>query len=1035
MLWVRGSRQPSHSSTTYGTIVGSMYVFLFTDVESSTRLWEQFPTEMRAALAQHDEILRTCIDVARGEVIKTTGDGLLAVFDSASGCVAACLAMQRTLDGQAWDLPEPLRVRMGVHVGEAERRGGDLYGSAVNRAARITAAGHGGQVLLSGRAADAARDALPAGVELRPLGTYRLKDLTQPEDLYQLVHPDLRAEFPPLATIDARPNNLPLQVSEFIAREAELAAVRALLEDRRVRLVTLTGPGGTGKTRLGLQVAAEVIDHYTDGVFLVDLASVRDADAAFETILRDLDLSSARQGSPLQVLKSQLRERRMLLVLDNFEQVTTAAVGISDLLQHCPDLEVLVTSREALRLRGEHVFHVPPLALPDPRAPVTAIAAAEAVRLFTDRARSVRPGFVLDQSNAAAVAEISVHLDGLPLALELAAARLRLFSPRDLLDRLRQRADALGSGARDLPERQRTLRSTIEWSYDLLGEEERQLFQLLSVFETARLEAVEEVTERAGVDIDVVEVLASLVDKSLLRSADAGGSQRFSMLRTVREYASERLAGSPELGAATRHAHAAYFSRFADGQREALAGPERAAALDTFSSELANLRAAWRYWLGAGDRERLERLIDGLWALFEARGWYHAAAELARDLLGLLATTERSVERDLEEATLRASLARALMTVEGYTVEVETQFHRALELVSAVGAGAGAGGFAVLRALASYFIHVADFPRAAAVGRQLLDLAEAERDDTMRVEGHVVYGVNTAFSGGLPEGLRHLDEAIARFDPAMHRSGRFRLGPSPGVVARAASGFLMRDRGRPAEAARRLADAHELAVRLEHPFTLAYALYHHGYFDLTRRRLTAARECAAALGEVAAEHGYLVWQALASVLEGVAMCGLGEAEAGIERTEAGADLYQGLTTPPVFWPQLLALRGRGFAWAGRLERALELVDAAIEASGGAEAQFPDFNILRGDILAASLDAEPGAAEAAYRTSIRGAQAVGLRLVELAGRTGLSRLLSQQPGVDAELPALQALYADFDEGFDEPELADARAVLDGAGPDR
>jgi predicted ATPase/class 3 adenylate cyclase len=1023
--------RPPHPSTTDGPIVGRMYVFLFTDVASSTRLWEQFPAAMRAALAQHDEILRTGVEAECGEVIKTTGDGLLAVFDSAAGCVTACLDMQRALAGQPWELPEPLRVRMGVHVGEAERRGGDLYGSAVNRAARITAAGHGGQVLLSGRAADAARDALPPNVELRHLGTHRLKDLTQPEQLYQLVHPDLRAEFPPLATIDARPNNLPTQVSEFVAREAEVRAVRALLEDRRVRLVTLTGPGGTGKTRLGLQVAAEVIDHYRDGVFLVDLAAVRDADAAFETILRDLDLSGARQGSPLEVLRSQLRERRMLLVLDNFEQVTAAALGIAELLQHCPDLEVLVTSREALRLRGEHVFPVPPLALPDPRAPVTAIAAAEAVRLFTDRARSVRPDFVLDQSNAEAVAEISVRLDGLPLALELAAARLRLFSPRDLLERLRQRADALGSGARDLPVRQRTLRSTIEWSYDLLGEEERRLFELLSVFATARLEAVEEVAERVGADIDVVEALVSLVDKSLLRSTEAGGSQRFSMLQTVREYASERLTSSPERVAAARRAHAAHYSRFAEGQREALAGPDRAAALEAFSSELANLRAAWRYWLGAGDRERLERLIDGLWALFEARGWHHAAAELARDLLGLLTATDHSAERDLEEATLRASLARALMTVEGYTVEVEAQFHRALELVSSVGSGAGAEGFAVLRALASYFLNVADFPRAAAVGRQLLDLAEVEGDDTMRVEGQVVYGVNTALSGEAVEGLRHLDEAIARFDPAMHRSGRFRLGPSAGVVARAASGFILRERGHPAEGARRLAAALELAERLEHPFTLAYALYHHGFLDLTRRRLTGARECAAALGEVAAEHGYLVWQALASVLDGVALCGLGESDEGIERTEAGAALYRGLTTPPVFWPPLLALRSRGFAWAGRPDRALELVEAAIEASGDDEALFPEFRTLRGDILAASPDAEPGAAEAAYRAAIRGAEVAGLRLTELAARTGLSRLLSEQRDVDTELSELRALYATFDEGFDDPELVDARAVLEGA----
>jgi len=1003
-----------------------MHVFLFTDVESSTRLWEQYPDAMKGALARHDQILRDAVMGANGTVVKTTGDGLMAVFASAPDSVSACLDAQQGLLDAAWDTTGPLRVRMGINVGEADSRDGDFHGPAVNRTARIMAAGHGGQVLLSGSTAALAESSLPPRTTLLDLGTHRLKDLTLPEHLFQLVHPDLIADFPPPATLDARPNNLPLQVSEFFGREADLSAIRSMLLEPNTRLVTLTGPGGTGKTRLALQVAADLVDRYRDGVFFVDLSAERDSDAAFEAIQRDLGLSGSREGPPLQSLKVKLKDRNMLLVLDNFEQVTEAAVGVAELLQNCPELEVVVTSREALRLRGEHIYPVPPLSLPDPRARASVIADSEAVRLFVERARSVNPGFTLSEENAPAIAEICNRLDGLPLAIELAAARLRVFTVSDLVGRLRQRVDVLGSGARDLPARQRTLRSTIEWSYELLEHDECRAFELMSVFSTARLDAIEDVAGSVLGGIDVVDVLGSLVEKSLIRTIESKETRRFSMLQTIREYAGERLASAPDRLRPAQLAHADFYTRYASSLRRALEGPGRTAALDDLASEIGNLRAAWRYWVDAADLGQLYQLLDGLWALHDARGWYHAAIELTTDLLRVLSTTEPSPGRDEEEMTLRTSLARALMAVRGYTGEVEAQYKLALEVSSA--APTAATRLPVLRALATYYMNIAHFDKVVDTGRQLLDIAEREQNAAMRVEGHVVFGMGNAFIGELDAGLHHLDLAIELFDPAMHGTGRFRVGTSPGVVARIASSLLLRQGGWPDRAVRRNEDGLDLARKLNHPFSLAYALYHVGLFNLNRLRFEEVRPYAIELGAVASEHDYPVWRALASVLLGVADCGLGLAEEGLAMTEAGHDLYSGLTTPPVFWAPLLAVRGSGFAMAGRPQRALELVDEAIAAVGGKEADSPEFRNLRGDIILMLPDGDPAEAEKSYMAARRGAHVIKARLTELSALTRIVGRLRAQGRSPDGTDELQALYETFSEGFDEHELVAARAIL-------
>ena len=551
-------------------VAAGTLAFLFTDIAGSTQLWERLPKAMTVALARHDVILRAAIEDGTGRVVKSTGDGLMAVFPTAAAGAAASLKAQQALSDEPWPETGPLRVRMGLHAGDAERRGDDYFGPTINRAARIMAAGHGGQVLLSASAAALSADHLPDGASLRDLGEFRLKDLGRSERVFQLVHPALTDAFPPLTTTDRGLASLPIQAAPFIGRERELAEVVRRLGDPATRLLTLTGPGGTGKTSLAVRAVSDRLDQFRDGVAFVDLAMTRDAGALLAAMGRVVGIDETRDRSPLEQLVDRLQDRQMLIVLDNFEQVTAAAAVTTELLQACPDLRFLVTSREPLHVRAEHVFPVPPLGLPPAgRGPVTAagIATSEAVQLFVDRARAARPDFELDDGNAAAIADICRRLDGLPLAIELAAARLRLFSPDALRDRLGSRLELLRSSGRDLPERQQTLRATIDWSYDLLEPGEQRLFEALAVFADADLRAVESVLAVVGApkgsDVGIIDALASLLEKSLVRQVEVqAGEPRLSMLETIREYATERLEQGPA-SAQVRRAHATYYADLA----------------------------------------------------------------------------------------------------------------------------------------------------------------------------------------------------------------------------------------------------------------------------------------------------------------------------------------------------------------------------------------------------------------------------------------------------------------------------------------
>src|SRR5215212_5442446 len=444
--------------------------FLFTDVEGSTFLWERNPEAMSKSLLRHDEILSTTIEAYDGYVFKTVGDAFYAAFPTAPKAVSAALDAQRALHHAEWEETGPLRVRMALHTGAAEERAGDYFGPSLNRVARLLSAGHGGQVLLSLTTEELVRDELPEGVGLRDLGERRLKDLFRPEHIFQITASGLPIEFAPLLTLDARLNDLPAQPSLLVGREREVAQVCEQLRNPAVRLLTLTGPGGTGKTRLGLQAAADLMDEFEGGTFFVPLAPITDPTFVAPTIARALGLTETAEQTLEELLRDYLGERHTLLLLDNFEQVLGAAPLVTELLSAAPNLKVVTTSRILLRLYGEYEFAVPPLEVPDPgrRQSLEQVTQYEAVRLFIERARAAKADFAVTSDNAPEVAEICARLDGLPLAIELAAARIKLLSPRAMLDRLGDRLKLLIGGARNLPERQRTLRGAIEWSYELL---------------------------------------------------------------------------------------------------------------------------------------------------------------------------------------------------------------------------------------------------------------------------------------------------------------------------------------------------------------------------------------------------------------------------------------------------------------------------------------------------------------------------------------------------------------------------------------
>jgi len=660
-------------------VSGQVRTFLIADVRGYTRFSNEHGDEMAARLADRFAVLaREVIALHGGEVTELRGDEALAVFDSPRAAIRAALDLQERFRENVVTHPElPLEVGMGIDAGEALPVQGGYRGGALNLAARLCALAGPGEVFASQGVIHLARKM--SGFRFLDRGEVQLKGLTDPAPVVQIAREGSIPQDVTKFTVRAAPrDNLPLQTTPFIGREREVKSIAELLKQQDVRLLTLTGPGGTGKTRLSLRVAMDLIDTFADGIFFVSLAPIRNPDVVSASIATTLGVTEGSERSVDENLAEYLAGKRLLLVLDNFEHLLPASSAVSSLLAKAPHLKVLATSREPLHLSSEQEYPVPPLAVPDPdNLPgIEALSEFEAVQLFIQRARAARPGFTLTDDNGSAVGEICSRLDGLPLAIELAAARVKMFSPEALLARLSSRLKLLTGGARDAPDRQQTLRGTIEWSYRLLSPSEQRLFTRLSVFHGGcTLAAAEEVcTSEEDTDDDALEGMASLIDKSLLRQ-EGEDETRFAMLETVREYSADKLA-EEDAGNEARRDHAKYYLELAERAESELRGPKQAEWLQRLDAEHDNLRAALSWLLEEGSDEAALRLAVSLGLFWhvrahfgEGRHWVETGLERggsvspgtrmkALGCASTLAILQADRERAISAATEQLALAR-----------------------------------------------------------------------------------------------------------------------------------------------------------------------------------------------------------------------------------------------------------------------------------------------------------------------------------------------------------------------------------------
>jgi predicted ATPase/class 3 adenylate cyclase len=699
--------------------------FLFTDIEGSTALLRRIGQDAYAqVLDGHHSLIRSALAAHDGREVKTMGDGFFAVFSSPSACVAAVLEMQHGLEAHDWPAGERVRVRMGVHTGEASQTAATgLMGLDVHRAARVGALGYGGQILLSETAAALVRDRLPPGVALADLGLHRLKDLGRPEEIFQLGAPGLQAEFPPLRSLGnpALPNNLPTQLATFIGREQELADVRALAETSR--LVTLTGAGGSGKTRLSLQVAAELLDGAGDGVWLVELAPVAEEDAVAPAIAAALTIAGQPGRPILETLADTLAPQNVLIVLDNCEHLIGACAKAADaILRRCPRVHVIATSREPLGIGGEVIYRVPSLSLPGPdgdSAPGSATPGpSDAVALLVQRARDSGVTLPSDERTGSLLVSVCRRLDGMPLAIELAAARLRSMSLSDLRDRLDQRFRLLTGGSRTAMERQRTLQAMVDWSYSLLNTAEQLLLQRLSVFpETFDLAAAEAVCGFGDIEaVEVADLLGSLADKSLVVAEPAGTAVRYRLLETIRQFAVERLieAGEDQV-AALAEAHCEHFLRVAEAATPQLHGPDQGTWFARLDADQLNLWRAAEYAVRSpGGTARVLRFGFALRRYWGGRPREAEALELLKQVL-------QRPEASADPALFAAGLVSA-----------------------------------------TFFAHTNDAAAAQRFGDRALELARQLGDDQLLIEALAAQCSTCYFLGRFKEGFALGQEAVAR---------------------------------------------------------------------------------------------------------------------------------------------------------------------------------------------------------------------------------------------------------------------------------
>jgi predicted ATPase/DNA-binding SARP family transcriptional activator len=804
--------RPSGPSRPGGTVV-----FLFTDIEASTRRWEGDEEAMAEDLARHDEMVRAAVDATQGRVFANTGDGLCAAFPTASAALKAAVDSQRVLLEERWRSPVPLRVRMAVHAGAAEPRGDNYVGPSLNRTARLLSLGSGGQVLCSQAAADLARDHLSAGVALLDLGDHRLADLARAERVFQVTHPDLPATFPPLRSPGR--HALPAAVTSFVGRAKEIEEVRGLLDESR--LLTLTGVGGSGKTRLALEVAAAVQEDFPDGVVLVELGPLYDAGLVASMVASALGVLATGPGGTADVLVDRLcgylQPKRTLIVFDNCEHVIEAAAGlVHALLPRCPGVTVLATSREILGLPGEVAWRVPPLSLPAPEPKgIEALSGSDAVALFCERARSAQPGFGLSQANAAAVVHICRRLDGIPLALELAAARIRVLGAQDLARRLDQRFRLLTGGIRTAVPRHQTLTATMDWSYDLLPNAEQVALRRLAVFPGSfDLEAAEAVVGQpegsaSSGGLEALDLLSHLVDKSLVVVDAEGVNVRYRLLETVREYGAAKLAEAGEPDWARRR-HRDHFLALASTHEDPLEPTRKWSSgewIRQVHADHDSFRTALEWSIAQGDDEAAVQLAAALWRYWwwtrplEGSDWLERvlagptstlSPERLEALIGsgfLLPRSGRTTVQQGEEV-LRRALGLALEA--GMAKEAARARYFLGEL--AISRGSPEEAEPLLNAALEAFEAMAA-PLSAGWCHHALGWMAMAADDRRRAQDHFEQVLRLARGGGAAELLRvHGMAALAPLAALAGEADRARLLAKEAVmVARRlpAPGFLI----------------------------------------------------------------------------------------------------------------------------------------------------------------------------------------------------------------------------------------------------
>jgi predicted ATPase/class 3 adenylate cyclase len=695
--------------------------FVFTDIEGSTRLLHTLGNRYRDALEQHRTILRDAFTSHEGVEVDTQGDAFFIAFPTPQGALRAAVTAQRALASYTWPQGAELRVRMGIHTGTPEVTEQHYVGEDVHVGARICAAAWGGQILVSSATANLTSSGL-GDVTLRPLGAHALKDIDERVELSQVVTPGLREDFPSPRTTGPHPTNLPGRLPPLIGRDHDIATVTELLQEDDVSLVTLVGPGGTGKTRLALATGAELLSSFPDGVFFVDLSPLADPALVLGAIVAALGLRESPSRTLTETLSDHLASRHTLVILDNLEHLLDVAADVSALVASASSLKVLVTSREALRIEGERELPVPPLALPVSRDEPGDILASPAIKLFVARAQAVRPGFTLAPEAAPDVARICRRVDGLPLAIELAAARVKVLSLPTLAARLEESLAALGSGRRDASERQRTLNGAIAWSYGLLEDDEQRLFARLGVFAGGWcLEAAEAVCARGDLGMEVLDGLASLVDKSLVRQVERDEA-RFSMLETMRSYAAERLEESGEADE-IRRAHAEFFRALIEEGHPELTDADPALWLAALEVDIDNVRAAFD-WCVSRDPEVALRVAAAMWDFWDLRGHI---SEGRRSLREILHKTTKGTP-----ARMRATQAAAVLADMQEDYEESTAYaQEALALARTFGNDAEAAR--ALITVARVPLQRGDGARASALLEEAMSLAEASKKDELVV--------------------------------------------------------------------------------------------------------------------------------------------------------------------------------------------------------------------------------------------------------------------------------------------------------------